>query len=136
MKKDWDNCGAARCELLKNSYRVVFRSQNVWQRALPSNPNRHRQSSHDFLVAIEPMSSWCLISRSQYKLGGEALSIPRRRRRHTLTERRAQMRFVSTALVMMALARLRDYERMRGKPDSPWQIRLPKDLGGLPACQT
>ena len=46
------------------------------------------------------------------------------------------MRFVSTALVMMALARLRDYERMRGKPDSPWQIRLPKDLGGLPACQT
>src|SRR5262245_15348013 len=76
MKKDWDNCGAARREFLKNSYGVVFRSQNGRQRALPSNPNRHRQSSHDFWVAIEPMSSWCLISHSQYKLGGEALSIP------------------------------------------------------------
>ena len=35
------------------------------------------QSTHDFLVPIEPVSSWCLVSRSQYKSGGEALNTSR-----------------------------------------------------------
>jgi hypothetical protein len=37
VKKNWDNCGAARRELLKNSSSVVFRSQNCRQRAAPEN---------------------------------------------------------------------------------------------------
>src|SRR5262245_12900119 len=44
-----------------------------------------------FLVPIEPVSSWCLISHSQYKLGGKALhTIRKTRRHHTPTWRRAQ----------------------------------------------
>jgi hypothetical protein len=40
VKKNWDNCRAARRELLKNSSGVVFRSQNGRQRAAPeSGPN-------------------------------------------------------------------------------------------------
>src|SRR5215467_9216391 len=63
-------------------------------------------STHEFLVAIEPVSSWCLISRSQYKLGGEALSIQFGREggvTHQLSGE-PKMRFVSTTLVMMAMA--------------------------------
>jgi len=37
MKKDWDNCGAARREFLKNSHGVVFWSQNGRQRAVPES---------------------------------------------------------------------------------------------------
>jgi hypothetical protein len=39
------------------------------------------KSTHDFLVPIEPVSSWCLVSRSQYKSGGEALNTIREKRR-------------------------------------------------------
>jgi hypothetical protein len=35
--KNWDNCRAARRELLKNSSSVVFRSQNCRQRTAPEN---------------------------------------------------------------------------------------------------
>jgi hypothetical protein len=42
VKKNWDNCRAARRGLLKNSSRVVFRSQNGRQHAAPeSGPPRN-----------------------------------------------------------------------------------------------
>jgi hypothetical protein len=47
-------------------------------------------------LAAKPVSSWCLISHLQYKFGGNAL--------HVGVWRRAQMRFTSTALVMMVIA--------------------------------
>ena len=53
-----------------------------------------------FLVPIERVPSWCLILHSQYKLEGNAL--------HTIRKTKEvvtyQMRFVSTAFVMMAMA--------------------------------
>src|SRR5262249_1420282 len=42
MKKDWDNCGAARRELFKNSYGVVFRSQNGRQREAAAHEMKAR----------------------------------------------------------------------------------------------
>jgi hypothetical protein len=59
-----------------------------------------------FLVPIEPVSSWCLISLSQYKLGGKALhnNSEDKEVSHTQLGGEPKMRFVSTALVMMAIA--------------------------------
>jgi len=64
------------------------------------------QSTHDFLVPIEPVSSWCLVSRSQYKSGGEALNTSREEKEVSYINFSGElkMRFVSTALVMMAIA--------------------------------
>jgi hypothetical protein len=64
------------------------------------------QSTHDFLVPIEPVSSWCLVSRSQYKSGGEALNTTREKKKvqYINFSGEPKMRFVSTALVMMAIA--------------------------------
>src|SRR5215472_15753774 len=59
-----------------------------------------------FLVPIEPVSSWCLISHSQYKLGGKALhnNSEDKEVSHTNLAESPKMRLVSTALVMMAIA--------------------------------
>jgi len=55
------------------------------------------ETTHDLLVPVEPVSSWCPISRSQCNWGAEA---------SPNLGKSAEMRFVSTALVMMTIALL------------------------------
>jgi hypothetical protein len=64
------------------------------------------QSTHDFLVPIEPVSSWGLVWRSQYKSVGEALNTSREEKEASYINFSGElkMRVVSTALVMMAIA--------------------------------
>src|SRR5262249_27685975 len=73
---------------------LIFASGGLlrWGRRRPENPRAFRRILYTrFLVPIEPVSSWCLISHSQYKLGGKALHTIRKTRRcHTPTWRRAQ----------------------------------------------
>jgi hypothetical protein len=59
------------------------------------------QSTHDFLGPIEPVSSWGLVWRSQYKSGGEALNTSREEKETSYINFSG---FVSTGLVMMAIA--------------------------------
>jgi hypothetical protein len=74
-------------------------------RAAAFSPELSAQFYTRSLVPIEPVSSRCLISHSQYKLE-EKLSIQFERQggiTHQLGGE-PKMRFVSTALVMMAIA--------------------------------
>jgi hypothetical protein len=76
VKKNWDNCRAARRELLKNSSGVVFRSQNDRQRAAPER----YQASPAFAEfppfhRAQPAMSWKLKTSC-----GECSSYPQRRR--------------------------------------------------------
>jgi hypothetical protein len=65
-----------------------------------------RNPIHNFLVPIEPLSSWCLIFALSIQIGRKRspYNLQAKEESHTNLARRAQMRFASTALVMMAMA--------------------------------